>query len=129
HDTDQPESDPSTQPGHEGDHGQDEHEDTGPPEWKVVLDGFARDFNKVTGSKKKWQDRMAQWVTPHLAAAYETVDPRLLPNTTIDKTVIQSEGTEAVTAVIHYHGIQPVWVHLQPTPDGWRVTEAEPYTG
>lgn len=109
------------------DHGSDA--DNGPPEWKRVLDGFARDFNQATGSKKKWRQRMSRWVTPHLAEAYKTVDPRLLPNTSIERTEIQSQGSEAVTAVIHYRGIQPVWVHLQPTPDGWRVTEAEPYTG
>lgn len=121
---------PQRPPGDEDGSGEgDQSEPAGPPEWKRVLDGFAHDFNRATGSRQKWQQRMARWVTPHLAEAYKSVDPRLLPNTSIDSTEIQSEGSEAVTAVIHYRGIQPVWVHLQPTPDGWRVTEAEPYTG
>lgn len=101
-----------------------------PPEWKVVLDGFARAFNRTGGTGDKavrtWRDQMSQWVTPHLAAAYKTVDPRMLPNTTIDDVEVQSDSPQAVSAVIHYHGIQPVWVLLQPTPDGWRVTQAEP---
>lgn len=103
--------------------------EAGPPAWSRVLDGFARDFNQVKGSKKEWRSKMARWVTPHLAQAYRTVDPRQLPNTTIARTEIQSSGSEAVTAIIHYRGIQPVWVLLRPTADGWRVTEAEPYTG
>lgn len=120
--------------GHSGNHeGENDEPEMKPPDWRPVLDGFARDFNAAGGSGdkavKKWQAKMARWVTPHLAQAYETVDPRLLPNTSVGEIEIQSQGDEAVTAVIHYRGIQPVWVHLQPTTDGWRVTEAEPYTG
>lgn len=128
-DSDEPDSSQEQHEGEEAPPGEWHPDHSGPPAWKKVLHGFAHDFNRATGSKKQWQQRMARWVTPHLAQAYETVDPRLLPNTTIDRTEIQSQGSDAVTAVIHYHGIQPVWVHLQPTPDGWRVTEAEPYTG
>ena len=89
---------PEQEPTGDGEHEPEAHssEQTGPPEWKRVLDGFAHDFNRATGSKKKWQRRMARWVTPHLADAYKTVDPRLLPNTSIDSTEIQSEGSEVL---------------------------------
>lgn len=101
----------------------------GPPEWRQVIDGFATAFTKPGKHEplKKWHKKLARWITPDLAAAYKSTDPRNLPDTTLADITIESQGDEAVTAIIRYRGLPPTWVIVQPTADGWRITQVEPY--
>ena len=108
----------------------DGHKDSrNPPEWRNVIDGFAADFPRPAKNESyaQWHKKLSRWLSPDLAAAYKSTDLRSLPNTRLTGITIDSRGHEAVTAIIRYRGLTPTWVVVQPTPDGWRITQTQPY--
>lgn len=102
------------------------HEPNPDEPWAKAVNGFAEAFTADTDDHDKWLEQLIPWVTPYLAAQYETTDPNRRPHGVITSIEPIALGDYSADAVVAYDSGLIIRVRAENSPEGWRITSAVP---